>query len=114
MADILNTDRIEHTAAAGSAVLDGEASKTYTVLSVSICNTHATGDEIFNMFVTTSGKGTPIYIYRKQTIPALATFIHNDKIVLLASQELWIDYESAPDGTDGIHIVVSYLDQDNA
>lgn len=27
MADILNTYRIEHTAAAGSAVLDGEASK---------------------------------------------------------------------------------------
>jgi len=114
MADTLNTDRIEHVAQVGSAVLDGAASKTYTVLSVSICNSHATGDEIFNMYVTEANKSTPIYIYRKQTIPALATFIHNDKIVLLASEELWIDYEAAPDGTDGIHIVVSYLDQDNA
>jgi hypothetical protein len=61
--------------------------------------------------VTVADKATPIYIYRKQDIPALATFIHNDKIVLEASQELWIDYESAPDGTDGIHIVVSYLEQ---
>jgi len=113
MADLLKTVRIEHTAQAGSAVLDGAASKTYTILSVSICNTHATVAEIFNMYVTTSGKSTPINIYRKQNIPALATFVHNDKIVLLASEELWIDYESAPDGTDGIHIVVSYLDQDD-
>ena len=113
MADLLRTTRIEHTAQAGSAVLNGSSSTTYTILSVSICNTHATVAEIFNMYVTTSGKGTPINIYRKQDIPALATFVHNDKIVLLASEELWIDYESAPDGTDGIHIVVSYLDQDD-
>ena len=111
MADVLRTDRIEHTAQAGTAVLDGATSTTYTILSVSICNTHATVAEIFNMFVTTANKTTPINIYRKQDIPALATFIHNDKIVLEASQELWIDYESAPDGTDGIHIVVSYLEQ---
>ena len=113
MADTLTTQRIEHTAQAGTAVLNGASSKTYTILSVSLCNTHATGDEIFNMFVTTANKGTPIYIYRKQSLPALATFIHNDKIILLASEELWIDYESAPDGTDGIHVVVSYLDQDD-
>jgi len=113
MADTLKTVRIEHTAAAGTAVLDGAASKTYTILSVSICNTHATVAEIFNMYVTTANKATPINIYRKQDIPALATFVHNDKIVLLASEELWIDYESAPDSTDGIHVVVSYLDQDD-
>ena len=111
MADVLRTDRIEHTAQAGTAVLDGASSTTYTILSVSICNTHATVAEIFNMFVTTANKATPINIYRKQDLPALATFVHNDKIVLEASQELWIDYESAPDGTDGIHIVVSYLEQ---
>ena len=113
MADTLTTQRIEHTAQAGTAVLNGASSKTYTILSVSLCNTHATGDEIFNMFVTTANKGSPIYIYRNQSLPALATFIHNDKIILLASEELWIDYESAPDGTDGIHVVVSYLDQDD-
>lgn len=113
MADVLKTTRVEHTAAAGTAVLDGASSKTYTVLSVSICNTHATADEIFNMFVTTSGKGTPIYIYRKQSLPALSTFIHSDKIVLLASEELWVDYESDVDDTDGVNVIVSYLDQDD-
>ena len=111
MADVLRTDRIEHTAQAGTAVLNGANSTTYTVLSLSICNTHATGDEIFNVFVTNANKAAPIYIYRKQALPALSTFLHNDKIVLEASQELWVDYESDPDGSDGIHVVVSYLEQ---
>ena len=113
MADVLKTTRIEHTAAAGTAVLDGASSKTYTILSVSICNTHATTDEIFNMYVTTSGKGTPINIYKSQALPALSTFVHSDKIVLLASEELWVDYASDVDDTDGVHVIVSYLDQDD-
>ena len=112
MADLLKTVRIEHTAAAGTAVLDGAADKTYTILSVSICNTHASDDEIFSMFVTTSGKGTPIYVYKSQTLPAKATFVHSDKIVLLASEELWVEYATDVDDTDGVHVIVSYLDQD--
>ena len=114
MADTLKTVRIEHTAAVGSAVLDGAASKTYTILSVSICNTHASDEEIFSMFCTTSGKGTPIYIYKSQSLPAKSTFIHNDKIVLLASEELWVEYATDVDNTDGVHVIVSYLDQDDA
>ena len=111
MADLLRTTRIEHTAAAGTAVLDGASSTTYTVLSVSICNTHATNDEIFSMFCTTANKGTPIYIYKSQSLPAKSTFVHNDKIVLLASEELWIEYASDVDNTDGVHVIVSYLEQ---
>ena len=113
MADALKTVRIEHTAAADTAVLDGAASKTYTILSVSICNTHATDDEIFSMFCTTANKGTPIYIYKSQSLPALSTFVHNDKIVLLASEELWVEYASDVDNSDGVHVIVSYLDQDD-
>jgi hypothetical protein len=95
-------------------VLDGASSKIYTILSVSICNTHATADEIFSMFCTTAGKGTPIYVYKLQPLPALSTFVHNDKIVLNASEELWVEYATDVDDTDGVHVVVSYLDQDEA
>ena len=70
-------------------------------------------DETFSMFCTTANKGTPIYVYKTQDLPAKATFIHNDKIILLASEELWIESASDPDDTDGIHVVVSYLDQDD-
>ena len=113
MAELLRNARIEHTAAAGTAVLDGASSKTYTVLSVSICNTHASDDEIFSMFCTTSGKGTPIYIYKSQSLPAKSTFVHSDKIVLTASEELWVEYASDVDDTDGVHVIVSYLVQDD-
>ena len=113
MADTLKTVRAEITTTAGAAVLNGAASKTYTILSVSICNTPASNDETFSMFCTTANKGTPIYVYKTQDLPAKSTFIHNDKIILLASEELWIESASDPDDTDGIHVVVSYLDQDD-
>ena len=113
MAELLRTARIEHTAAAGTAVLNGEASKAYTILSVSICNTHASTDEIFSMFCTTAGKGTPIYVYKSQSLPAKSTFVHSDKIVLIASEELWVEYATDVDDTDGVHVIVSYLVQDD-
>jgi len=112
MADTLQRVRAEITDTTGAAVLDGASSKIYTILSVSLCNTHATNDETFSMFCTTSGKGTPIYVYKVQSLPAQSTFIHNDKIILTASEELWIESPSDPDNTDGIHVVISYLDQD--
>ena len=113
MAEVLKNVRAEITTTAGSAVLDGAASKTYTILSVTVCNSHATNDETFNMFCTTSGKGTPIYIYEQQSVPAKATFEHTSKIVLLASEELWIESDSDPDDTDGLHVIVNYLEQDD-
>jgi hypothetical protein len=111
MADTLKNIRVMHDAQAGTAVLDGAASHIYTILSVSICNSHASNAEIFSMFVTTGGKANPVYIYKLQPLPAQATFVHNDKIVLNASDELWVDYASDLDDTLGVHVVVSYLDQ---
>ena len=113
MAELLRNARAMITTAAGAAVLDGAASKTYTILSVSLCNTHLTVDEDFDMYCTTANEGTPRYVYKRQSLPALATFVHSDKIVLTASEELWIGSNSDPDDTLGIHVVVSYLIQDD-
>jgi hypothetical protein len=114
MADVLKNVRAMITTAAGAAVLDGAGSKTYTILSISLCNTHLTVDEDFDIYCTTAGEGTPRYVYKRQSLPALATFIHSDKIVLLQNEELWVGSNSDPDDTLGIHVVVSYLEQDDA
>ena len=113
MADLLRNARALITTTAGAAVLNGEASKTYTILSVSLCNLHTTADENFDMYCTTAGEGTPRYVYKQQSLPALATFVHSDKIVLIASEELWIKSPSDPDDTLGIDVVVSFLIQDD-
>ena len=113
MADLLRNARALINDTTGAAVLNGAASKTYTILSISLCNLHTTDDENFDLYCTTAGENTPIYVYKQQSLPALATFVHSDKIVLTASEELWIKSPSDPDDTLGIDVVVSYLVQDD-
>ena len=112
MADRLKVQKTTITNVAGATCMTGVSGDSQTVLSISICNTSA-NDETFHMLHTASGGGSGYYIYHTQSLPAKSTFIHNDKIILLASEELWIESASDPDDTDGIHVVVSYLDQDD-
>ena len=82
------------------------ASIASTVLSVSLCNTEAADDGTFDMRVRDGGS-TDYYIYKTQSLPSEATFIHNDKIILLPSDILVVNSSSGQD----IDVVVSYLEQ---
>ena len=109
MADVLKQVNATITDATGAAVLDGASSTTYTILSVSLCNTHASNDETFSVFRADAGGSTnKRFIYHTQSLPALSTFVINDKIVLEASQELWV---ASPSASATIDVVVSYLEQ---
>ena len=93
----------------GEIVVQGASGHTMTVISVSLCNIHASNDETFSMLRRDlDGSSNPFYIYHTQGLPALATFIHNDKIVLSATTELWV----LAGGTATIDVHVSYLDQE--
>ena len=50
MADVLKEVNATITDATGAAVLDGASSTTYTILSITLCNTHASNDETFSIF----------------------------------------------------------------
>ena len=86
--------------------MDGAADHVYTVLSISFCET-AGNDELLDLYIDDDAGGTVYYIYKSQSIPGNATFVHNDKIVLLATDELVAVLASAGD----VDVVVSYLDQ---
>jgi len=68
-----------------------------TVLSVTICN-NAGSSTNFNMYIDPNGSatgdagGTNTYLYAQQTIPSEATFEHTDKIILHASDKLYIQF----------------------
>ena len=113
MADLLRNARALITDATGLAVINGASAKTYTILSISLCNLHLTDDETFDVYCTTAGEATPRYVYKRQSLPALATFVHSDKIVLTSEEELWVASFSNPDDTLGIDVVVSFLIQDD-
>ena len=107
MADVLKVLRGNIADGTGVAIIDGSTSTTYTVLSVSLCNTSG-NDRTFSMWHSDAASANAAKIYEDQSLPAKATFIHNDKIVLEAEDELWVN-ASASSST--INYVVSFLEQ---
>ena len=92
------------TATAGITAASGH---TYTIISMSLCET-AGADESFDIYIDTAS-GAHAYLYLEQSLPAKSTFIHNDKIILEANDHL--DLHSATAAAD-IVIIISYLDQE--
>jgi len=107
MADTLKVALTATMSNSAAKILDGAADHVYTVLSISFCET-AGAAEVFDLYVNDDAGGTLYYIYKSQPLPANSTFIHNDKIVLTATDELTAILAGAGD----VDVVVSYLDQE--
>ena len=86
-------------------LIDGASGKTYVILSITICET-AGNAETFDLYVDDDDGGTDHYIYKTQAIGANETFVHNDRIVLNATDMLGMVASSGD-----LDVVVSYLDQ---
>ena len=111
MGDLLKVAFATITQASGSAAGEDQvlvsASVGCTVLSISLCNTHASNDETFSVSVK-DGNTTEYFLYHTQSLPALSTFIHSDKIALLPTDTLNV---VSPSGSADIDVIVTYLEQ---
>ena len=87
-------------------LIDGASGHTYTVLSVTICET-AGAAETFDLYVDNDDGGTDHYIYKSQALGANETFEHTGRIVLEATDMLGFITANSAD----VDVVVSYLDQ---
>ena len=87
-------------------LIDGTSGHTYTVLSITICET-AGAAESFDLYVINDGGGTDNYIYKTQALGANETFEHTGRIVLEATDMLGF----VTGGSADVDVVVSYLDQ---
>ena len=87
-------------------LIDGASGHTYTILSITICET-AGNAETFDMYIDDDDGGTDHYIYKTQALAANATFEHTTKFVLEASDMLGFITASSAD----VDVVVSYLEQ---
>ncbi len=85
-------------------LIDGASGHTYTVLSITICET-AGAAETFNLLIDDGGGGSDTYIYHTQALGANETFVHNDRIVMEATDHLSI----ITGGASNIDVCVSYL-----
>jgi hypothetical protein len=111
MGDLLKVAFATITQASGTAGGEDQvlvsASVGCTVLSISLCNTHGSNDETFSISVK-DDNSTEYFLYHTQSLPALATFIHSDKIALLPNDTLNV---VSPSGSADIDVIVTYLEQ---
>ena len=101
--ELLKLATFRGDAASVQALLTVTAGHTYTVLSVTICETGGAA-ETFNLLIDDGGSADT-YIYHTQAIGANETFEHTTKFVMEATDHLSIITAS----TSNIDVVVSYL-----
>ena len=105
--EVLGLKTFRGDASSVQALLTVAAGHTYTVLSITICNTSASDAETFHLLIDDGGGGSDTYIYFTQDLAAKATFEHTTKFVLEGTDMLgFITADSAD-----VDVVVSYLDQ---
>ena len=104
--EVLKLATFRGDAASVQALLTVGAGTTATVLSVSICET-AGAAETFNLLIDDGGGGSDTYIYHTQALGANETFVHNDRIVMEATDHLSI----ITGDSSNIDVCVSYLEQ---
>ena len=91
---------------AETVLLNGVDGHTYTILSITLCET-AGAAETFDLYIDVAGGGTDIEIYSDQALGANETFEHTGKFVMEATDHLSIITAGASD----IDVCVSYLEQ---
>ena len=89
-----------------SVLLNGVNGHTYTILSITFCETAAAA-ETFDLYIDDRGGGTDYEIYSDQPLGANQTFEHTGRIVLVDEDHLC----AATGGSANVDVVVSYLDQ---
>jgi len=93
----------------GVALIDGVSSETYTVLSLTLCQTNTNETPQLSIVVyDAGGSGNPRYIHKRISMPPKSTFEHTDKIILEGTQELWVKSET---GDGDVDVVCSFLKQ---
>ena len=91
---------------AESVLINGVNGHTYTILSISFCET-AGAAETFDLYIDDGGGGTDYEIYSDQAIGANETFEHTGRIVLTDEDHLC----AATASSANVDVVISYLDQ---
>ena len=104
--EVLKLATFRGDASSVQALLTVATGHTYTVLSVTICET-GNAAETFKLLIDDGGGGSDTYIYFDQALGAKETFEHTSKFVIEGTDHLCI----ATGSSANVDVVVSYLDQ---
>ena len=82
--------KVSHTAGvtnSESVLINGVSGHTYTILSITICET-AGAAETVDLYIDDDGGGTDYEILSDQAVGANETFVFNDRLVLTDTDHL--------------------------
>ena len=105
--EVLKRFYINNHSSTEATLLDGVADHIYTILSVSFCEMSAQ-NEILSMGIHYDGGGTAIHLVHDQPIGGKQTYVYNERIVLVGTDELRAVFSSSAT----VDIWGSYIDQD--
>ena len=107
MADTLKRYTTTGVTNSANTIYTAGSGVTATMLSITLCNIHATIDTLFDLKLMHGGS-TEFYLYRDQSLPAQATFVHNGKLTLKATDTLVALMDTA---SSTIDVYISVLEQ---
>ena len=93
MVSFWNVEASANTTQQVTAGIDSD--EGYVVISISICNTHATLDTTFKLWIDGTTPNVNAYLYHTQPLPAKSTFHHNSKIVLRPGDQMQFETTEA-------------------
>ena len=106
--EVIKVKALTNQNAAWQPLLGGSdtvADHIYILLSLTVANLHGSTNEIFSMRV--SGSNNPANLIEQQAVPYESTFIFNEKIAIIGTDDLdiWNNAITA-------HYYLTYVDQD--
>ena len=88
-----------------TTVITGVANHIYTILTIVICENQGATE---NISITMNDGSNDIDMIYDVSLPAKASYVWNDRVVLSGTDQLKIRSH----GTSGLDVIVSYIDQD--
>ena len=107
--EVLKRSRVDGMGATEATLLTVPSNHIYIVTTMFFMNRSTSADRTFNLYVDYDGGGSADgFILVQQSLPASATFVFDNKLILTASDKLHGIGSSSAE----IDIHINYIDQD--
>ena len=104
--EVLKRKTVRAVTNSENTLLTAASGHTYTILNLSVCET-AGAAETFDLYLDPLGGSNDTEIYSDQALAANATFEHTTRLVMEATDVLYMKLGTSGDAD----VVISYLDQ---
>ena len=108
--EVIRRSYVDGAAESESTILAGVANHIMTVLSIIICERNNIADTTFKLYIDYDLGGTDCYLMQTTSLPAMGTYVWNDRFAITETDKLII-LGASTSGTADMDIWCTYIDQ---